>query len=174
MAEAADPLILTLLIDAPTQLWADELRQRYFPPERNFIPAHVTLFHALPGDQLASICKTLDDQTMTACDVSVGPARLLGHGVALAVDAPEIARLRNHLAGVWRSWLTRQDAQGWRPHVTIQNKVPVAEARHLHHLLQALPTRGARAEGLQLWSYKNPTWDARRRFVFGHRLISAR
>ena len=44
-----DPLILTLMLDAGTQAWLEALRRAHFPPGRNLVPAHVTLFHALPG-----------------------------------------------------------------------------------------------------------------------------
>ena len=44
-----DPLVLTLLLDADTQAWLDSLRRAHFPPERNLVPAHVTLFHACPA-----------------------------------------------------------------------------------------------------------------------------
>ncbi len=49
------PLILTLQLDERSFAFFDEQRRRYFPKERNFIPAHLTLFHALPGEQLAAI-----------------------------------------------------------------------------------------------------------------------
>jgi hypothetical protein len=44
-------LILTLKLDQTTFERANTLRQQYFPPERNVVPAHVILFHQLPGDK---------------------------------------------------------------------------------------------------------------------------
>ena len=55
MVEDTAPLILTLALDAATQSWLESMRRAHFPPARNLVPAHVTLFHALPGDQAAAI-----------------------------------------------------------------------------------------------------------------------
>ena len=49
------PLILTLQLDERSFAFFGAQRRRYFPLERNFIPAHLTLFHALPGEHLPSI-----------------------------------------------------------------------------------------------------------------------
>ena len=43
------PLILSAVLDAPVQERLDALRRAHFPPERNHLDAHVTLFHHLPG-----------------------------------------------------------------------------------------------------------------------------
>ena len=43
------PLIVTLLVDDDAQQHFDALRSEHFPAERNYLRAHVTLFHALPG-----------------------------------------------------------------------------------------------------------------------------
>mgnify|MGYP004351873915 CR=1 FL=1 len=42
------PLILTAQLPADLHRWATALRTEHFPPERNYLEAHVTLFHALP------------------------------------------------------------------------------------------------------------------------------
>ena len=48
------PLILTLKLDQASFTRLDALRQAHFPPERNWLSAHLTLFHHLPGDQRPS------------------------------------------------------------------------------------------------------------------------
>jgi hypothetical protein len=50
----AGPLIVTVLMAAPDQAWFDRLRIAHFPPERNHLAAHLTLFHAIPP-MLASV-----------------------------------------------------------------------------------------------------------------------
>jgi hypothetical protein len=171
--DAPAPLILTLALDAASQAWLEALRQAHFPPERNLVPAHVTLFHALPGDAEAAVGALLRRQCATmaeAVPVRLGPPRLLGRGVALAVTAPEVAALRTRLATAWRDRLTRQDAQGWRPHATVQNKVSPEAARALHAALSAtLPPREARAEGVLLWRYRGGPWEPAGCFPFGGR-----
>jgi hypothetical protein len=49
---AADPLILTLGLDRASFERFEALRRAHFPPALNRVPAHVTLFHHLPGEAL--------------------------------------------------------------------------------------------------------------------------
>ena len=44
------PLIVTALLDEVAQERFDRLRREHFPPERNHLDAHLTLFHRLPDD----------------------------------------------------------------------------------------------------------------------------
>ena len=92
-----DPLILTLMLDADTQAWLDALRRAHFPPERNLVPAHVTLFHALPGAELDSVLAAISEECRGAAPIEarIGPPRFLGRGVALAVAAPAATRWRS-------------------------------------------------------------------------------
>jgi hypothetical protein len=49
------PLIVTLLLDDAAQARFDRLRAAHFPSARNHLAAHVTLFHALPGELLTEV-----------------------------------------------------------------------------------------------------------------------
>ena len=157
------PLILTLVLDEASQAFFDRARERWFPAELNFIAAHVTMFHHLPGEALVSIKEHL----ATVCakqspvGVSVTGVRPLGRGVAYALRAPAIEALRATLAGQWRDALTAQDRQGWRPHVTVQNKVSPAEARGLLERLERdfVPFE-ATATGVALWRYCGGPWES--------------
>ena len=133
MDDDTAPLILTLGLDAETQAWLESMRRAHFPPARNLVPAHVTLFHALPGEQAAAIRAVLaaEAAALPPSRVRVGPARSLGRGVALDIGAPVVAALRERLAERWRPWLTAQDRQRWRPHATVQNKVSPEQAQAL-------------------------------------------
>jgi hypothetical protein len=56
------PLILTLAIEQEAFSFFNLLRQKHFPASRNFIDAHLTLFHALPNNvtiihAVRDICK---------------------------------------------------------------------------------------------------------------------
>ena len=53
----------------------------------------------------------------------------LGGGVAFRVVSPDLDRIREELADDFHGLLGAQDCGGWRPHVTIQNKVAPKEAR---------------------------------------------
>jgi hypothetical protein len=172
MAEDNAPLVLTLMLDADTEAWLEALRREHFPPERNLVPAHVTLFHALPGAEAGAVLAALAEECRGAAPsaVRIGPPRFLGRGVALEVAAPEVAALRARLAARWREWLTPQDKQGWRPHATVQNKAAPDAARALRaSLAAALPPRSATAEGLLLWRYRGGPWEGAGRFAFAPR-----
>ena len=162
------PLILTALLDDATQARFDDLRERHFPAGRNHLAAHLTLFHALPGDAAAELATDLtaatDRAPMTAL---VTGLRLLGRGVAFTLDCPELTALRRGVAERWRPRLTRQDAGKADLHVTVQNKVTPAAARALHDDLAAGFTPwDAGVPGLALWRYDGGPWEPGPRFPF--------
>ncbi|MBD2459474.1 2'-5' RNA ligase family protein [Oscillatoria sp. FACHB-1407] len=155
------PLILSLKLDQITFERFNELRQRHFPSERNFLPAHVTLFHKLPGDREADIQQTLQElgDMTPVLPLHFPSVRSLGQGVAIELQCPELVELRNQLAREWSSWLSAQDRQGYRPHITIQNKVSAGEAQQLYrHLLNQWQPLEGRGEGLLLWRYEGGPW----------------
>ncbi len=155
------PLIVTLKLDPMSFDYLDRLRKQYFPPDRNFLRAHITLFHALPGTQEGSIRQTLQEfcSSTPLLHLVFPQLRFLGRGVAVEVECPKLKRLRNRLAQTWELWLTPQDRQGYRPHVTIVNKVMADEARQLHDRLASewKPFNG-QGEGLMLWHYQGGPW----------------
>ena len=168
------PLILTLALDPASQGFFERERQRWFPSSRNLIPAHVTLFHHLPGDQSPRVHTDL----ATLCAVekpgpfSVARAIFLGRGVAYALDAAAAAAFRAQLASLWQGGpeplaLTAQDRQPWRAHVTVQNKAEPADARALHARLSRdfMPFAGM-ATGVTLWRYMGGPWEHEAEFPF--------
>ena len=155
-----EPLIVTLLLEREAQERFDRLRAAHFPAGRNHLAAHVTLFHALPGEQVDAVSADLADAVRRpAFDVAVTGLRLLGRGVAYTLEAPELTALRAGLAAAWEPWLTPQDRQRHAPHVTVQNKVDPTVARVLYERLAAgfEPYR-VRARGLGLWRYLGGPW----------------
>ena len=48
MAGRVTPLVVAAELAPPDLAWLDELRRRHYPAERNRLPAHLTMFHALP------------------------------------------------------------------------------------------------------------------------------
>lgn len=163
------PLILTLKLDAAAFRFYEALRQTHFPPERNYLAAHLTMFHHLPGEESASVS---DDLAAVCRDTQIFPLRFsgwrfLGKGVAASVESEELVRLRAQLAARWRDWLKPQDRQKFQPHITVQNKVEPARARALYETLSrdSAPTNGA-GEGLQLWQYLGAPWKLEREFSF--------
>jgi 2'-5' RNA ligase len=165
------PLILTLRLDDASQEMFNALRRAHFPPERNHIPAHLTLFHHLPGEEEASIAATLE-VTCSEWDpmtLRVASLRALGCGVAYRLQSTSLDALRAELAREWEPWLTPQDRQKHAPHITVQNKVSPEVARATHERLQAefVPFE-ARGEGLLLWRYLGGPWESLGEYRFGH------
>ena len=161
------PLILTLELDPDSFRWLDDLRRKHFPPERNVLSAHLTLFHKLDLSQIASIGAALRDRP-AIIPLSFSGLRSLGGGVAITVTSPALLALRAKLVAAVDGGLTAQDQQGFRPHVTIQNKVTAASARALLDALQAdFKPRDGQGIGLQVWRYLGGPWALHERLEFG-------
>ena len=166
--DAPAPLIVTAELPQALQWRADQLRQAYFPPERNFLKAHVTLFHALPP-----FCEEEARQCLAA--EAAGPpvpARLegvmsLGRGVALRIHSPAMLDLRDRLTDRFHGLLSAQDQQRPRLHVTVQNKVAPREAKALlEHLAQQIEAFDFAFAGLGLHRYRGGPWEMVRRWSF--------
>jgi 2'-5' RNA ligase len=154
-----EPLILTLKFDAQSFSRLDGLRRAHFPPALNHIPAHLTLFHHLPGDRLEEVVERLTASRPEVMPLRASGLRKLGRGVALEIEGRELKAWRGALADGWRDWLTPQDQQGFRPHVTIQNKVEPIVARALHDELQAsFQPFDVTGEGALVWRYLGGPW----------------
>ena len=172
LMDPAAPLILTLQFDERSFAFFDAQRRRYFPPERNFIPAHLTLFHALPGEHLASIERDIEAHASRRHPFGLDVTGLqpLGRGVAYALASTELAQLRRDLALHWNDWLKPQDRQNHQPHVTVQNKVHPSAARALlEELSDGFRPFHAEAIGLELWWYRGGPWERVRAFAFDMR-----
>jgi 2'-5' RNA ligase len=168
MNEGAAPIIVSALIGEPDFNWLDGLRREHFPPERNYLRAHLTLFHHLPPSVEAELCNLLKD-------LARGPppsARIsglmnLGRGVAFRVESDDLADIRALIAARFESMLVPQDRSPWRPHVTVQNKVAPETARALLKTLEAdFRPRPLAVEGLAAWWYRSGPWEAIARYRF--------
>ena len=169
------PIIVTALLGAADFAWADALRRAHFPPERNVLRAHLTLFHHLPP----SSERELRDALRDACHAPAPAARLaslvsLGRGVAYRIDSAELAEIRARLADRFDTLLTPQDSAGWRPHITVQNKVDPAIARALLAELSVnFVPRPLIIAGLAAWWYRGGPWEpiGAWRFDGGHAMV---
>jgi hypothetical protein len=163
------PIIVTALFGAADQAFLDAQRRAYFPPERNQLAAHLTLFHHLPPSGAAELRQRLVAETR---GVRPPRARLagvisLGRGVAYRIESPELEAIRVRLADGFRGLLTPQDQAGWRAHVTVQNKVEPAEARALLGQLQAaFVARPLAIVGLGAYWYRGGPWEPLSRHMF--------
>ena len=163
------PIIVTALIGEPDFAWLDDLRRTHFPPERNHLRAHVTLFHHLPPSVAAEIQALLQSLTAAAAP----PARIagvinLGRGVAFRIESSALADMRAMIADHFAGMLTPQDQSAWRPHVTVQNKVAPADARVVLEQLKAgFAPRPLAITGLAAWWYRGGPWEPLAAYAFG-------
>lgn len=165
---SAEPLIVSALLGAEDFAWLDGLRRAYYPPARNRLPAHLTLFHHLPPSLAPELKQRLTEAARSPRPRAEAAGLLdLGQGVAIRIVSPDLEAIRADLADAVASLLVPQDRAGWRPHVTIQNKVLKAEARALRAALAAdFVPRAVAIEGLAAWSYRDGLWHPLSRHVF--------
>ena len=162
------PLVVTLLLEEAAQARFDAERATLFPAGRTAVGAHVTLFHALPGEHVDQVGADLVDAAgRPGFPVAVTGLQPLGRGVAYRMRSAELAAVHALLRGRWEPWLTRQDAQPFHPHVTVQNKVTPEVARATLARLEAgFAPREVAATGLALWAYAGGPWEPLSRFPF--------
>jgi len=168
MSAEAAPLIVSALIGAEDFAWLDSLRRAHYPPNRNRLPAHLTLFHHLPPSvapelrrRLAEICRRGPPAAEASGLID------LGGGTAVRILSPALESIRAELAEAFAGLLIPQDRARWRSHVTIQNKVSPAEARELRTKLKPqLLRRPLRIDGLAMSAYRDPKWKPLSRHIF--------
>ena len=152
--------ILTLRLDARSQQHFDDLRKQYFPPERNQIPAHLTMFHALPSLPGVVAQLTASARARTSFPLRVTGLRSLGKGVAYQLASPELLALHAELSTSFANDLIPQDQQRFQPHVVVQNKAtPDAAKQLLAKLTRQFTPWVVTAEGLDLWHYLGGPWQ---------------
>ncbi|MBX7514899.1 2'-5' RNA ligase family protein [Qipengyuania sp. GH38] len=163
------PLILTAELPEDLHARFTDLRTEHFPPERNYLEAHVTLFHALPAqceDEVRRYLARLVGETAPV-EGRVEGLMSLGGGTAIKLVSPAMLDLRDRIADHFHGMLTNQDQHRPRLHVTIQNKVTSREAKALQAQLEGvIQPRDFAFRGLALYAYRGGPWEFLRRFAF--------
>ena len=164
----AGALIVTAEMGASDFAWLDSERRQYFPPERNQLAAHLTMFHALPPSLEEEVRGQLKAQCATSRPEAVIAGLMnLGGGVAYRVMSLELDNVREAIADHFHGALSAQDSGGWRPHVTIQNKVTAPAAKELHlRLDRDFRARPLVIQGLALHRYLGGPWEPLGRWAF--------
>lgn len=162
-APGAAPFIVTAELPRDILSWADGLRRAHFPPERNYLQAHVTLFHAFAPSLQTELASLLSRLAAEHAPVPVRVTGLmnLGRGTAIALESPAMLALRERIADHFHGALTSQDSHAPRLHITIQNKVLPEKAKALQQALA--PTMAERRfafAGLGLHRYLGGPWEA--------------
>lgn len=162
----AQPFVLTLRLDAAAEKILTGLRTKYFPSHRNYLAAHVTLFHALPAVSQPEYARILRDMTQSTSGFRIGlknPFMLGKKGVGINVASFKLREFHRELQTRFRDAkveMTEQDERPLRAHVTIQNKVRQEEAEEtLKKVKNEFEERAGQASGLTVWRYEvNGEW----------------
>jgi hypothetical protein len=162
-------LIVTAELGSADFAWLDGLRRAHYPVERNQVPAHLTIFHALPPSAEGEVRRGL---SRVAADMPPPRASIeglmdLGGGVALRIVSTGLDAIRAELAEDFHGLLSASDAGGWRPHVTIQNKVSAREGRALMSALERdFRARPLAIAALGLHRYLGGPWERLASYAF--------
>jgi len=164
----AGALIVTAGLGAEDFAWLDGQRRAYFPPERNQLAAHLTMFRALPPSAEAEASRLLSELVRRpAPRATVAGLMNLGRGVAYRIVSDELEAVRREIAEHFHGLLSAQDSQGWRPHVTIMNKAEPAAVKALLRELEAdFTPRPLKIAGLELHRYLGGPWEKLGRWSF--------
>jgi hypothetical protein len=163
------PIIITAEMGKMDQAWANGLRRAHFPAERNFVDAHITLFHHLPPSHLPEIKSRMAALVADyAAPVAyLSDVILLGNAVAFRLDSAELLAMREELAVAFCGLLIPQDQATPKLHITVQNKVepPVAKALYAH-LSETFRVRPLSIIGVAAHYYRGGLWEQIGRWTF--------
>jgi hypothetical protein len=157
----AGALIVTAEIAPGDFSWIEGLRRAHYPPERNQVPAHLTMFHAIApsseGELRARVTRIIHRKPPRA---EIAGLMDLGGGVAFRIVSPDLDAIRGELSHDLHGLLGAQDSGGWRPHVTIQNKVAPKVACQLKRSLErGFSPRSLAISGLGIYRYLAGPWE---------------
>eukprot|EP01111_Echinosteliopsis_oligospora_P017382 TRINITY_DN7502_c0_g3_i2.p1 TRINITY_DN7502_c0_g3~~TRINITY_DN7502_c0_g3_i2.p1 ORF type:complete len:448 (-),score=138.94 TRINITY_DN7502_c0_g3_i2:22-1248(-) len=160
------PLLITLAFDTITHDTLESLRVQHFPKERNFIPAHISVFHALPQEEYDFIDQTLTDISKDCLEkdpdgiaLNFVGVRRLGGGFAIETSAPRLVSIQKVLSLKFDKFLTRQDRTPYKCHVTIMNKVDPKLAKVAYEEFKAgFNNWAGKGSHLVLWEYLGGPW----------------
>lgn len=158
----AAPIIVTATMGAADQRRFDALRTAHFPPERNYLRAHITLFHHLPPSSREELCRLVRAISIdtAAPAATVREPYSLGRGVAFHIDSPELLAIRARIADHFLGSLTAQDRGTPRLHITVQNKVtPLAARELLATLTEHFQPQPLAVAGLAVDLYCGGPWE---------------
>jgi hypothetical protein len=164
----AGTLIVTADFAASDFAWLEGLRRAHYPSDQNRVPVHLTMFQGLPPSAVEDVRRQL------ALHSAAPPPRAtiaglmnLTSGVAFRVVSDELETIRDSIADHFHGLLCAPDAAGWRPHVTIQNKVPPKQARALIAGLERdFRPRPLGVAGLSVHRYRGGPWETVGTYAF--------
>lgn len=164
----AGPLIVTADFTAPDFAWLDALRRAYYPSELNRVPAHLSMFQGLPPSAVDEVRRQLALHSAESPPrAAIAGLMSFSNGVAFRVVSDDLKAIRVSLADHFHGLLSAPDAAGWRPHITIQNKVAPREAKALlGELERAFHPRPLGIAGLSVHRYRGGPWETLATYKF--------
>lgn len=164
----AGALIITAELAQDDFSWIEGLRRAHYPRERNQVRAHLTMFHALPPSAEGEVRARLAQIVRRPAPIAMIAGLMdLGGGVAFRVVSPDLDRIREELTDDLHGLFGAQDNRGWRPHITIQNKVAPKTARALKDSLErGFSPRPLGIRALGLHRYLGGPWEPLANYPF--------
>ena len=164
----AGPLIVTADFVPADFAWLEGLRRAHYPAEQNRVPVHLTMFQGLPPSAVDELRHQLSLHAAAPPPKAVIAGLMnLSSGVAFRVVSEELEAIREAIADHFHGLLCAPDAAGWRPHVTIQNKVSGREARALLDQLDTdFRPRPLGIAGLSVHRYRGGPWETLASYKF--------
>ena len=162
------PLIVTAQFAKDDHSWLEGLRRAHYPFEHNRVPVHLTMFQGLPPSALEEVRHQLALHTAAPPPrASIEGLMNLSSGVAYRVVSEDLEAIRGSIADHLHGLLSGPDAVGWRPHITIQNKVPARDAKALlDELGRDFRPRRLAISGLLLHRYRGGPWETLATYKF--------
>jgi hypothetical protein len=162
------PLIVTADFAPSDFAWLEGLRRAHYPAEHNRVPVHLTMFQGLPPSALEDVRRQLALHSAGPPPrASIAGLMNLTSGVAFRVVSDELEAVRDSIADHFHGLLCAPDAAGWRPHVTIQNKVPPKQARALiAEMERDFRPRPLGIAGLSVHRYRGGPWETVGTYAF--------
>jgi hypothetical protein len=164
----AGPLIVTADFSPPDYAWLEGLRRAHYPAEHNRVPAHLTMFQGLPPSAIEEVKHRLALHSAGPPPrATIAGLMNLTSGVAFRVVSEELDAIRESIADHFHGLLCAPDAAGWRPHVTIQNKVAAKQANALFAELERdFRPRPLGISGLSVHRYRGGPWETVGTYAF--------
>jgi len=168
MAAAGYTLLVTAELPPDVFAWADALRRTHYPPERNRLGAHVTLFHGLPPSAEGEVRRLLGEiARRPPPEARIAGLMDLVRGTAFAVDSPQLAALHGEMAEALHGLIQQKDTRPLRLHITVQNKVAREAACALQaELAEHLPACSFHFRGLGLSQWRDELWNLAQIYPF--------
>jgi hypothetical protein len=164
----AGPLIVTADFAAADFGWLEGLRRAHYPAGLNRVPVHLTMFQALPPSAVEEVRQQLALHSAGPPPrATIAGLMNLSGGVAFRIVSDELESIREAIADHFHGLLCAPDAVGWRPHITIQNKVPPRQAKQLlEDLERDFRPRPLGIAGLTVHRYRGGPWETLANYKF--------